>query len=64
MNKMNKKEKIMVAAIMVAMHLPLSAMEVIRISREHGVDHREVMTEVMDMLNAESSAEMDMEGEL
>lgn len=63
-NKMSKKENILLAAIVVATHLPLSAMEVVKISREYGVDHREVMTEVKDMLNAESSAQTDMEGEL
>ena len=61
---MKKNEKIVMAAILVATHLPLSAAELICVSREYGVDHREVMTEVKEMLDAESLAENDMEGEL
>ena len=50
------------AAIAVIMSLPVSSKQIIEISKEYDVDHREVMNEVDDMLKAEEVFEMDMEG--
>lgn len=48
------------AAIAVTMHLPVSASEVAKVAKEYGVDHREVMSAVTEMLYAEEVAESDM----
>lgn len=59
---MKKAEKLTLAAIAVIMHLPMSSVEIKDIADEYGVDHREVMTEVDDMLKAEQVFETDMKG--
>lgn len=59
---MKKAEKLTLAAIAVIMHLPMSSVEIKGIADEYGVDHREVMTEVDDMLKAEQVFETDMKG--
>lgn len=56
-----RTNKLMLAAIAIAMHQPISANEVMKISREYGVDHRDVMSEVIAMLDAEVWAEHDMQ---
>ena len=58
---MKKKEKLIMAAVAVTMQLPCSAMDIIKVSQTYGVNHHEVMTEVADMLIAQSSANKDME---
>lgn len=56
-----KTEKLTLAAIAVVMALPLSAVEIKNIAHGYGVDHREVMNEVDDMLKAERVFENDNE---
>jgi len=50
------------AAIAVITNLPISSMNVMDIAKEYGVDHREVMTEVSDMLCAGQDFMKEMEG--
>lgn len=54
-----KKEKITLAAITIVMSLPISTMQIVEIAKSYGVDHREVMVEVDDMLKAEQVFELD-----
>lgn len=56
---MNKN--IIAAAITVAMNMSgLNSNQVIEISKSYGVDHRDVMAEVLEMLQAETMADTDM----
>lgn len=59
---MKQSERITLAAIAVIMSLPMRASEVIRISSDYGVDHKEVMHEVDDMLKAGQVFESELEG--
>lgn len=61
---MNKIEKIMSAAIVLAMQFPINANCVQAVCNEYGVDSSDVMSEVKAILSSEIAAEADMEGEL
>lgn len=64
-NKIMKNiEKIMSAAIVLAMQFPVNANCVQEVCKEFDVDSKDVMSEVKAILNSEVVAEMDMEGEL
>jgi len=51
----------MLAAIAIAMQLPVDATNVERVAKEYSVDSRDVMAAVCEMLDVQSVAESDME---
>lgn len=56
-----KAEKLTLAAIAIVMAMPLDDVQIKDIANEYGVDHREVMAEVDDMIKAEQAFAMDMD---
>lgn len=58
------RENVIMAAIAVVIQLPISANAVIEISEKHGVDHRDVMSMVGEMISTELVACNDMDEQL
>lgn len=59
---MKNAEKITLAAIAICMNLPMSSVEIMQVAKSYGVDHREIMTEVNEMMEAERAFITDTEG--
>lgn len=57
---MKNLERMTLAALAIAMHLPMNANDMDAIEREYGVNHHDVMNLVAEMCAAKSVADMDM----